>query len=255
MSFLVNQTVQVLRDSKNRLGSLAKASYLSARGYQYDPIEYFISTKHKLVYVVNCKCACSSIKKVLLANNDIILQNEKYTDIHTEGFKKGFSTTNTVFDDNSFYFSFVRNPFDRMISLYRNKFLDLEKMEMTGFLYDIYLGGLFKQDDNFETFLRKIKEVPVKMADKHFKSQHQLLYIESPKIDFVGKLESFDTDFSNVCDKFNLTRPHVSANKTTNATKEVQYNKKTFDLVAEHFAKDIEFFGYKEAADALYKKL
>jgi len=62
MGFTSKQVSIVMQEPKDRIGSLAKAKYCSIKGLEYQPAEYFYSKQHELVYIVNSKCACSSIK-------------------------------------------------------------------------------------------------------------------------------------------------------------------------------------------------
>jgi len=101
----------------------------------------------------------------------------------------------------------------------------------------------------------KLAEIPNHMAERHFKSQYTLLYEETPQIDFVGKLEDFNADFGSICEKFKVAPSTAKANKTSEIIKQVQYTKQTFELVADKFSKDIDFFDYNEAANKLYSNL
>ena len=64
-------------------------------------------------------------------------------------------------------------------------------------------------------------------------------------VDFVGKLENYQSDFNRICDRLKISRiklPHVNQSKHKNYTK--YYNNDTRKMIAEHYAEDIEYFGY-----------
>jgi len=136
-----------------------------------------------------------------------------------------------------FKFAFTRNPWDRFLSLYfyMTEGPDWKKEKTPNII-------------NFSTFV-KLYYYDYKLSghsvwDAHFKPQ--IDWIDLKSIDFIGKFENLQEDFNTVCDKINITRkklPHK--NKTNHKHYSEYYNKKTRDMIAEKYAKDIEYFGYE----------
>ena len=86
-----------------------------------------------------------------------------------------------------FSFSFVRNPFDRLIAAYNNKVIENEEppqpMQNMGITHGM----------SFNAFLDVLIETPFKQYDVHVLPQSQLLCIGNqivPK--FVGRVEQID---------------------------------------------------------------
>jgi sulfotransferase famil protein len=241
----------------------AASSYSYARkkifevllGGIYDLAEYFVSDEMKLVYVVNSKAGCTSIKKSILEAHGYNVGVDHYSEIHQKGNK--FGLTKNKIDSRHldyFFFSFVRNPFYRMASLYFNKFCDQRRICEHGFEYRRYLGGILERDDSFSTFARKISEIPDELSDRHFKSQYTLLYKEAPRIDMVSKLENIVEVYPKLEKKFGLKKIEV-VNKSAAYRLIDFYDEASFNLVASRYEADIETFGYQEEYDDLKRAI
>jgi hypothetical protein len=155
-------------------------------------------------------------------------------------------------------FSFVRNPWSRLVSEYRYR--------------------NFLSHKSFKDFVLN-KLPPPGMDDKyrHVMPQTDMLYDAEGKllVDFVGKFEQLDEDFEQVCKQLGFTHtklPHVNSsdkksrelrrklrnfihhNKEADLRSYVDfYDDETLDFVNRLYQKDIENFGYS-FEDALKKK-
>ena len=123
-----------------------------------------------------------------------------------------------------FKFSFSRNPYDKLVSQYhfnRHKF------------------GL--KNSTFKEYVKTWNEG--KKISTH--PQLHLDYIDE-KLDFIGRFENFQQDFNTICDKIGIPHqqlPHKNKSKHKHYTE--YYDDETKEIVAEKYAKDIEYFGYK----------
>ena len=92
-----------------------------------------------------------------------------------------------------FSFSFVRNPFDRLVSAYNNKVLELE--DVTG---PMHAMGL-RHDMPFAEFLHRVVETPDDLLDVHLLPQASILCIDGKLIpSFVGQMEQMQSHWESL---------------------------------------------------------
>jgi hypothetical protein len=142
------------------------------------------------------------------------------------------------FFDSLFKFAFVRNPWDLQVSSFHH--IRRERPQ--------YLGG----HEDFEGFLRwKLEpERPFQYhVDTSIELQSDYLIDLHGRVvvDFIGRYERLEADFATACARIGMPVPALPhARKATDRGKDYRayYNADTADLVARHFAQDIELLGY-----------
>ena len=194
-----------------------------------------ISHTHKFIFIEVNKTGTTTINRSL----------HKYGEPR-KGKTRHLSISQILHNDsqisNYFRFTFVRNPWDRCVSLFN---------------YRVQKRSLYK-DLCFNEFIQSLKENTFKEWYKNnynnLKSgpvscpQVFFLYNENEeiKMDFIGKFENLQEDFNIVCDKIGIPKqqlPHKNATKHKHYTE--YYDDETKQIVAEKYAKDIEYFGYE----------
>jgi len=147
--------------------------------------------------------------------------------------------------EDYFKFTFVRNPFDRLVSAF------FYISRYSSYYADITMRKKFKMNDvSFAFFVKNILPLILKkpnLRPRHFAPQsHFFLNNNKNSVDFVGKFENIQEDFNIICDKIGIPRqelPHKNKSKHKSYTE--YYDDETRSIVAEKYAKDIEYFGYK----------
>lgn len=222
-----------------------------------------ISKKHKCIFVHIPKTAGQSIESFFLDllglswderaqllmryNENPKLGPEKLAHLTAHEYIYYNHITKEKFSQY-YKFSFVRNPWARLVSEYRWKYARNQSFQ------NFVLHGLpFKSDYND--------------SYRHILPQYNFLYDKKGNllVNFIGKFENLQSDFATVCENLNIDFSHlpfVNPSKAkSNIKKRIKhllynrklrinhytdyYNNKTKEKVARMYAKDISTFNYK----------
>ncbi|HOP10048.1 MAG TPA: sulfotransferase family 2 domain-containing protein [Oscillospiraceae bacterium] len=233
---LVSQSYTAINEIKN----LVKFGF-------FHPPTYLEIPDKKVTYCIMPKVACSSIKASLYLQNF----KDDYS-VHREipGEPKLLKD-----DPEYFKFSFVRNPFDRLVSCYESKYhRDVEiKMDVLDFRF--YLLGSLAKDRGFNRFIKSVCIIPKRFANMHFRSQYLTIYRHGKcMMDFVGKFENLEIDYEPIRAKYGFD-PLRHYNKSNRSNWMDYYTPKTAKMVYRKFKKDFEIFGYQDEYEKLLKYL
>lgn len=216
---------------------------LKERGHTY-PKPFYYHPKRNLGYVLVSKVLSSSICRVMLEWENIPINGELHRLHHKNFFYKSPSP------QNIFSFSFVRNPFERLVSAYKNQY----KRDWFGG-FDIYAFGLVlgrKRVKNFEDFVRRVCAISEPFKEVHIVSQYSLLYDDYGKcrVKFIGKMENVSEDWKYIQSQVNVPDlPHE--NKTEKNDWRDFYTLELAEKVYQHYYKDFEAFGYTDEYEKL----
>lgn len=215
--------------------------------------EICVNDQFKVVYVVNPKVASTSILEMLSGVNREQLQRDG---VDISEIRKRLKTKpltskaqlKNLQDRGYLVFTFVRNPYERAVSFYKNKFV---RQEETSFLKPVLFAEKcgFESCKNFTDVLDRVIETPASIGDAHFISQYDVLFGKTNdfQFDFIGKIEAFDQDYALLQERI-VGLPKVKKLNATHKAKEsvddyfLPDQKKRF---SEKFKKDFEFFGYE----------
>ena len=182
------------------------------------------SNSHNFMFYHMPKTAGTSMNKIL----------KKYSvGGHVKEFHLTRSFTHTAvehtwdkYEGNKYFsFTFVRNPYARIFSLY--KFLKRRK----------------KIDESLEEFITNMDREP---------SQYRLLNDNGNiPLSFVGKFENIENDFNFVCEKIGINErysdlPILLKSKENKITYKDVFNDKLKDIIDEKHHDDFVNFNYKK---------
>ena len=178
-----------------------------------------ISHQHKCIFIHINKTGGTSISKALGGG-----KGAKHASAirHRVLFPEKF--------ENYFKFTFVRNPWDKILSQYFFRVKDKGRLRALG-----------RSEVSFKEFVKK------PFPGIH-RVQLDLLSDDSGKIlvDFIGRFENIQDDFNVVCDRVGQKPkklPHVF--RTHHKPYWEYYDEESMSLIAKKYKKDIEYFGYE----------
>jgi hypothetical protein len=167
--------------------------------------------KSRLIYVCIPKCASTTIKATLsaLSGREPLsfeeLHKRRYSGLKSP-YQVGPSTLcSLAHDAGTLRFSFVRNPYARLVSAWADKYKNKPLVGGDSFV-DKYLNYRKSTDPalpegagvtlSFPDFVRFTTATADRRLDAHWQLQDDLLDMPGIKLDFIGKVESFSADYS-----------------------------------------------------------
>lgn len=191
-----------------------------------------IIRKHRAFFIHIPKTAGTSIKKTLSASTFGHFNSEKMQNQYPNQWKDFFK------------FSFVRNPWDRVASIfhyykyYKHPLHQKIQKEMENMSFSEFCENLCGANPMY--WLTGVFSHP------RWCNQYEWLVINDQiAVDFIGKYENLQKDFEHVCQKVKAASKNLMhARKSTNKNYKDFYNSHTKKLIRDKFHKDIDYFKY-----------
>lgn len=193
----------------------------------------------QLSYIRIPKSASTSMSAALLEKIYPTLSQRKLNEVQIN-FLTDVTLQVRPEDVNKTYFTIVRNPFSRLVSVYR----DFYENKDSYFIYRDYLFGILPQSLTFSEFVDRIFCIPDRLKDQHIKPQHLFLqYYEKQNISVnVFKLE--DPEKLNAFLKeHSLQLPHLNKSQVGYDYRQY-YIPALLKKVSTLYQSDLEKFGY-----------
>jgi len=209
-----------------------------------------ISRAHKALFVHIPKTGGSSIEKALGMHGNWRVEDREHLfgliqspSLKRHAFLSNFLQHLTLTDIQKllpewhyyYRFAFVRNPWEKMVSIYSNTDPNL--------IMQAQAQGIELNNLEFPVFIERI----AKIQHIHLLAQYDFIYDKSGKclVDFVGRFEHLKDDFETLCQtlKRDIQLPHHNASQ--HKPYQAYYTEETQAWVAERYQKDIEVFAYQ----------
>lgn len=191
--------------------------------------------EYKCIFIHIPKCAGVSLCKSLFGNlAGSHLSVARYQLIYN---KEEF--------DAYFKFTFVRNPWDRLVSAYfflkRGGFEEKDK---------IWAKKNLSKYTDFDSFVHAWVNKKNIQKWNHFKPQYRWICEPGsniPKVDFIGYFENIEKDYSFVKSKIGSNSKLKHYNRSARNKKDYReyYTEATKEIVADVYKEDIRLFGYE----------
>lgn len=203
-----------------------------------------ISHKYKFIFVHVPKTAGISIETALLPaldKNDVVSLSSDVFRPHIYGLYL-HSTINTIakhVDVNNYYkFCFVRNSWDRHVSLFSNLCQTNNFGEYNNVLFKDWLNN----DD-----IQIKKNMPLYIQIK-YKKLPQLHWATSKNkicMDFIGRFENLVEDFSYICSSIGIKVQLPLLNQSQHGHYSTYYDQESKEIVSNLMKQDIDYFNFK----------
>ncbi|XP_030306940.1 carbohydrate sulfotransferase 14 [Calypte anna] len=209
---------EVLRDIRNRTiravcgqRAMPRSVWELPAGQRRTVLRHLlVSDKYRFLYCYVPKVACSNWKRILkvlggaLESVDVKLKMDHKSDLVFLGDMKPDEISYRL--KNYYKFIFVRNPMERLLSAYRNKFGEIKEYQQK---YGVEIvrryrknGGNSAGDDvTFSEFLRYLLDEEVERMNEHWMPIYNLCQPCAVRYDFIGSYERLDADARRVLER------------------------------------------------------
>ena len=227
-----------------------------------------VNEKHKVLYCFIPKIACSNMKRIFLVLAGLYpnIKKVNISNCHTEILRlRGFKKNQIKNMLNDYYkFMLVRDPFERLVSAYRNKWLGKENVQLHATLgkaivrryrfndsEDIDPRG---DDVRFTEYIRYIIDTPSENLNEHWMPYNDLCRPCEVNYDFIGSIDTVSRDVTHVMRQINVDetkyylKPAGEGSLIRTKESTAKYLKelpeKVFNDLVNKFRLDHELFGY-----------
>ncbi len=184
-----------------------------------------ISHSHRFIFVHTKKTAGLSIETALVdLCEPVDSRNRHLTAAEIR------DSVGTGRFDSYFKFAVVRNPWDRLVSLYHQK-VQNSRIVDPGVTFRVWLLEHHMQRGSFRDRITQLANLS---------GENRLL------VDYTARFERLSEDWSSLCEKIGVARalPHVERTASEHDHYRSYFDDETRRFVESHYAQDIEFFGY-----------
>lgn len=211
-----------------------------------------VSERFRYCYINNPKCASTGILRALqlaeVDGDDAKLPSDAHD--RSQSPLLNFDTCSAAPDEvmtDFFVFSYVRNPYTRVLSAYIDK-IEQEEPERIRLLPTLGLDPA--STPTFLEFLQAVQKQRDDWRDIHWSTQSRLMQINTIKYRFIGRFEYFAESFPKLLDRLKIPREHFDDARlprhVTHANQRIKdyVGLKEREIIASIYHADFANFGY-----------
>jgi hypothetical protein len=240
---------------------------LLAGGYEPNQLLYVLP-KHKLIYAAVPKAATTRIKRTLARIEGRFSRSLKPS--RRSQYRGPYGPRNITIgsffrlatNHDTLRFSFVRNPYARIVSCWADKFADKPLVRGDSFI-DAYLAIRPEIDANlpagvdrtlsFFEFVVFAAATAKTRHDIHMQVQDEILSMPGIELGLIGKVETFDADFVRVLDHLDAgdevrREAAIVINESHHDDWPAYYTPELADRIYRAYECDFDRFGYARSA-------
>ena len=194
-------------------------------------MKHVVTYSHKQKYVWYC------VPKTGFRSIYEILKNKTKIDFHQSFAYKPLPSNHPLYDDSVwkdyFKFTFVRNPWDRLLSCYVQKFANPKS----------FYSKKVKVNSFREFIISFIQHEDLTTCNIHHRLQTELM--NPKKMNFIGRFETLQKDFNKVSSKIGIGKPQLpKLNPSKHKHYTTYYDDEMNQIVQKKYKQDIELLGY-----------
>lgn len=218
---------------------------------------FYISLRHRYAFHTVGKAANSTVK-LLLYKEELAGTKIKIPSVHTRSespLLSPYQLSDVDMDwimkgDEFTRFTFVRNPYSRLLSCYLDRIAHQESRPYRELMRA--MGKEVGYRPSFAEFILTICAQRPFEQNNHWRVQYDDALCEHIEYHEIGKQEEFTQDFARIYKRifrrdipFGATKANASPSATSAASKLEEYwTDELSQIVAERYSKDFSFFNY-----------
>ncbi len=219
-----------------------------------------ISEEHKFIYCRVPKAANSTVMATLVYAQTGFKSDDYHAmkDMRAKCFSR--ITESNISREGArrdyFKLSIVRHPFSRIISTFNDKALDVSRYnEIVRGRIKPYVNDARDVCDIFEEFLAKLEHTDITIRNYHYAPQTKIMAFHPSELDYIGRVESLDTDLPYIMHRiFGASppviewSPHAASNGFKPRERKMRVemlSQRQKDRLYNVYRDDFDFLGYE----------